>query len=159
MGAMSNATTIVAATGAGLTAGVFFAFSTFIMKALARLPDAQAISAMQAINKAAPNPWFMTALFGTAAVCVALAISGITRVDEPAARYQLIGSVLYLVGIVVTVGYHIPRNNALDRVDPDAAGAPGDWARYASPWTAWNHVRTLASLAAAVVLTVGQRAG
>jgi len=59
---------MIAAVGAGLSAGVFFAFSTFVMKALGRLPDTEGISAMQAINKAAPTPAFMAALFGTAAV-------------------------------------------------------------------------------------------
>ena len=37
---------------AGTVGGVFFAFSTFVMKALARLPHAQAIAAMQSINAA-----------------------------------------------------------------------------------------------------------
>jgi uncharacterized membrane protein len=31
--------TLIAAVGAGLSGGVFFAFSTFVMKALGRLPD------------------------------------------------------------------------------------------------------------------------
>jgi uncharacterized membrane protein len=45
--------TLFAALGCGLVAGVFFAFSTFVMKALARLPAEQGIAAMQAINAAA----------------------------------------------------------------------------------------------------------
>jgi len=42
--------TLVSALGCGLIAGVFFAFSAFVMKALARLPPAQGIAAMQSIN-------------------------------------------------------------------------------------------------------------
>jgi uncharacterized membrane protein len=38
--------TVAAAIGAGVTAGVYFAFSTFVMTALRRLAPAQAISAM-----------------------------------------------------------------------------------------------------------------
>ena len=57
---------IVTAGGAGVVGGVMFAFSTFIMTGLGRLDPAQGISAMQAINREAPNFWFMTALFGTA---------------------------------------------------------------------------------------------
>jgi uncharacterized membrane protein len=60
--------TLAAAVGAGITAGVYFAFSTFIMTGLRRLSHAQSIAAMNAINKAAPNPLFMLALFGTAIV-------------------------------------------------------------------------------------------
>jgi uncharacterized membrane protein len=44
------ALTVVAALGCGLNAGVFFAFSSFVMKALARLQPAQGIAAMQSIN-------------------------------------------------------------------------------------------------------------
>jgi uncharacterized membrane protein len=61
------ALTAVTALGCGLNAGVFFAFSSFVMKALARLQPAQGIAAMQSINAVAVNPAFMTALFGTAA--------------------------------------------------------------------------------------------
>jgi hypothetical protein len=60
------ALTIVTALGCGLCAGVFFAFSSFVMKALARLPPADAVAAMQAINVVAVTPAFMAALFGTA---------------------------------------------------------------------------------------------
>ena len=154
-----RALTLVAAIGAGLGAGVFFAFSSFVMKGLGRLTHPAGLSAMQAINKAAPSPLLVTALFGTAAVCVGLAISALTRLSEPVARYQLIGSVLYLAGIVLTVAYHIPRNDALDLVDPNGADAAADWAAYLRNWTAWNHVRTLTSLAGAVVLTVALRVG
>ena len=62
----SRGLTILTALGAGLNAGVFFAFSSFVMKALRRLPASQGISAMNAINKAAPTAWFMTAFVGTA---------------------------------------------------------------------------------------------
>jgi uncharacterized membrane protein len=142
--------TLVAIIGAATSGGVFFAFSTFIMKALDRLPDEQAIAAMQQINKAAPSPWFMTALFGTAAVSIGLAVGALRRLSEPFAPYLLIGGALYLVGIVLTIAYHVPRNNALAVVDPTSPGAAQTWARYVSNWTAWNHVRTLSSLAGAV---------
>ena len=47
---------LLSALGCWLMAGVFFAFSTFVMKALARLQPAQGIAAMQAINITAINP-------------------------------------------------------------------------------------------------------
>ncbi|MCW2621022.1 MAG: hypothetical protein JWL64_624, partial [Frankiales bacterium] len=40
---------VVATVGSGLAGGVLFAFSTFVMAGLARLPDPAAIRAMQAI--------------------------------------------------------------------------------------------------------------
>ena len=45
--------TIAAALASGLAAGVFFAFSTFPMPALGRLPAPRGAAAMQAINVAA----------------------------------------------------------------------------------------------------------
>ena len=69
--------TLLSALGCGLMGGVFFAFSTFVMRALARLPPAQGIAAMQSINVAAITPSFMLALFGTAAACVLVAASSL----------------------------------------------------------------------------------
>jgi uncharacterized membrane protein len=146
--------TIVAAVGAGLNAGVFFAFSTFVMSGLGLVDDRAGMTAMQGINQRAPTPVFMFALFGTALVCVVLGVVAATRLDEPAAPYQLAGSVLYLVCIVMTGAYHVPRNNALDRTDVDRAGAPELWRRYLAEWTTGNHVRTLSTLAAAVAFVL-----
>lgn len=57
------------ALGCGVAGGAFFAFSTFIMRALARLPAPQGIAAMQSINVVVITPLFMMALFGTGAAC------------------------------------------------------------------------------------------
>ena len=54
-----SALTLCAALGCGLMAGVFFAFSAFIMKALTRLPPRDGIAAMQSMNVAVLNPWFL----------------------------------------------------------------------------------------------------
>jgi uncharacterized membrane protein len=62
--------TLVAALGCGLMAGLFFAFSVSVMKALARLPSAEGIAAMQSINVAIINPVFLAVFFGTAAACI-----------------------------------------------------------------------------------------
>ena len=51
--------TLVAALGCGLMAGLFFAFSVSVMKALARLPSAEGIAAMHSINVAIINPVFL----------------------------------------------------------------------------------------------------
>lgn len=63
--------------GCGVVSGVFFAFSGFVMPALGRLPTPQAVAAMQAINVTAVTPPLMTALFGTAVVCVAIAVEAV----------------------------------------------------------------------------------
>jgi uncharacterized membrane protein len=145
---------LVAALGCGLVGGVFFAFSTFVMRGLGRLAPASGIAAMQSINATAVSPVFMTALFGTAAACLATAIASALRWGEEGAGAALAGSLLYLMGaIAVTVGFSVPRNDALAAVDPESAEGARIWANYLRSWTAWNHVRTVASLAAAAMLT------
>ena len=147
--------TLLAALGCAMMAGVFFAFSAFVMKALARLPAELAIGAMQAINVAAVTFAFMAALFGTAVGCGALAVWALFAWDERFAPYLLLGSSLYLLGtILLTIAYHVPRNEALARVEPHSAEAESHWRRYLSGWTAWNHLRAATALAAAATLTI-----
>ena len=149
------ALTLITALGCGLNAGALFAFSSFVMPALARLPPARGIEAMQSINVKAVTPVFMTALFGTAAACAVLAVWGIFTLDESYGGYLLIGGVLYLAGTIgLTMAYHVPRNNALAAVDPSSAEVADVWSRYLVEWTRGNHVRVAAGLAGAALLTV-----
>jgi uncharacterized membrane protein len=147
--------TIAAALGCGLVAGIFYAFSSFVMKALARLPAGQGIAAMQSINIVVINPWFLGVFLGTAVACVLLAILAIFTWHRPGAPLLLIGSLLYLVGtILVTMMCNVPRNDALAAVDLASPDAASLWAGYLTSWTTWNHVRTAAALAAAGALTI-----
>jgi uncharacterized membrane protein len=147
--------TLSAALGCGLIGGVFFAFSTFVMQALSRLPAAQGVAAMQSINVVVINPLFLGAFIGTAALCLGTGATAIGSWSRPGSAWLLAGSVLYLVGtFAVTRAFNIPRNDALAALDPSGPVAATYWTDYVSRWTAWNHVRTLASLAAAAALTI-----
>jgi uncharacterized membrane protein len=150
--------TLVSALGCGLAAGAFFAFSTFVMRALARLPAAQGIAAMQSINVAAINPFFMLLLFGTAQTCLVLAAWSLFTWDMPAAGLLFAGGLLYVLGTAgVTIAFNVPLNNALGAVDPSSADGAALWGRFVKRWTAWNHVRTAAALVAAALLTLALR--
>jgi uncharacterized membrane protein len=145
--------TICAAVGSGVIAGVFFAFSTFVMPALARLPPQQGIAAMQSINVAAINRWLMGALFGTAGSCAGLAAWSLRSRCDPGASLRLGGCAAYLVGaLVVTLACNVPRNEALAAVAPDGAAALELWPRFLAEWVAWNHVRMGAALVASALL-------
>lgn len=150
--------TLFTALGCGLVAGVFFAFSTFVMNALARLQPKEGIIAMQSINITAINPLFMLALFGTAVACIFLAVSTVLKWHQPGAAYLLIGSLLYLIGtVLVTIAFNVPLNDALAIAKPDSTEGANLWARYLTNWTFWNHVRTIAALAAALTLALCDR--
>jgi uncharacterized membrane protein len=145
----------LAALGCGLIAGVFFAFSTFVMQALAQQPAAQGITTMQSINITVINPWFMTAFLGTGAACLLLIVALLLNWKQPAAAYLLAGSLLYLVGTFgVTIAFNVPLNDALAIVKPGSSEGSILWTRYLIDWTLWNHVRTVAALLAATLLTI-----
>jgi len=143
--------TLLSALGCGLMAGVFFIFSNTVMSALARLQPPQGIAAMQSINRTILNPLFFVAFLGTAATSILLAISLLWRWQQPGAVYLLAGSLLYLVGaILVTIVFNVPMNEDLETVEPESVEAANLWTRYLTNWTAWNHVRTVASFLGAV---------
>lgn len=146
--------TVIAAVGCGLMAGLFFSFSVVIMRALGRLPPPQGMLAMRSINETILNPVFFLLFFGTTGATLVLAVAAPFAADSGAA-WLVVGGGLYLLGaFLVTVVRNVPLNNALAAAEP--AGSEGDllWGRYLVHWTAWNHVRTLTSLAAAVILTL-----
>jgi uncharacterized membrane protein len=152
------ALTLFSALGCGLIAGVFFAFSAFVMNALARLPPAQGIAAMQSINVVVINPLFLGPFFGTAVTCALLAVASLLSWPEPGALFLLVGSTLYLVGtVLVTIAFNVPLNDALAAVEPASAEGVSLWHRYLARWTTWNHVRTAASLIAAAALMMALR--
>jgi uncharacterized membrane protein len=147
--------TLLSALGCGLIGGVFFAFSTFVMRALAALPPAQGIAAMKSVNIAVLNPMFLSVFLGTAVSCVLLAVSSLLTWQKPGAALLLAGSALYLLGaFVVTMVCNVPRNDALATLDPASAESARFWAEYVAGWTLWNHVRTIAAIAAATLLVI-----
>jgi uncharacterized membrane protein len=152
---MSDATFVLVAATAALSAlvgGVFFAFSNFVMAALARIDAREGIAAMQSINVTVINPLFMSALFGTGLLSLALVGVAISDLDADYAPYLLAGGIVYFVGeVVVTMAFNVPRNNALERMDRDDPESPRLWRSFVREWTAWNHVRTVSGLAAALL--------
>jgi uncharacterized membrane protein len=144
-----------AAIGCGLVAGIFFAFSSFVMAALGRLPSDHGIAAMNAINVTVINPIFFLAFFGTAALCLAASAGMAMRWTATGGTLVLLASVIYLIGCIgVTMGRNVPLNNALAAVPLGTPEAAALWTRYLSDWTFWNTVRTAASALSAVLFTI-----
>ena len=141
--------TFLAALGSGLMAGFFLAFSATVMWALERQPPAAGISAMQAINVVVLNPIFLGVFFGTAILSLVLDIVALMDWSAPGSGYLVAGSLLYFVGtFLVTLLFNVPLNNRLATVMSDSAEGKAVWTHYLRVWTAWNHVRTVAPLAA-----------
>ena len=145
------AVTAVAALGSALVSGVFFAFSSFVMPALRRIPSAEGMRAMQTVNITVISPAFMGVFLGTAVLSVALVVAAVLRRDATTA-WLVLGSALYLVGVLgVTGRANAPRNDALARLDADDPASASSWRDYCRGWTVWNHVRSLAAALTSVV--------
>ena len=149
---------IVTAVFAACTGGALYAFSSFVMPALKRLPVAQGVAAMQSINVTAVRAPFMLPFVGSAALSVAVVVAGVAAVDESHGPWMLAAAALYLIGVFgLTMTYHVPRNDALDLLDPEAPGTEAAWRTYYAEWTAANHVRAAAGLLAAAALMIALR--
>ncbi|MFF7445100.1 MULTISPECIES: anthrone oxygenase family protein [unclassified Streptomyces] len=143
--------TVLGVLGTCLVAGVFCGFSTFVMKGLAELPPAQGVAAMKAINVTALRPAFMLLFAGSAVLCAVIAVVTFVLWPDEGTVELLLGSTLYLVGSFgVTIVANVPRNDTLMRLDAGTSEAAAYWPTYVREWTMWNHVRTIASAAAAL---------
>src|SRR5699024_689926 len=141
--------TLLTALGSGLVSGLFFAFSSFIMKALDRLPVDHGIATMKSINKTVLNYSFFVVFMGTTLTTVLLMIYSLFNWDQRNAIFVLVGGVCYLLGsFLVTAVYNVPLNKALEKVDIENEKRVTFWKRYMVKWTAWNHVRTATSFLA-----------
>ena len=146
----------VALLGSALIGGVFFAFSSFVMKALARVPSAEGIAAMQSINVVVINPSFMGAFMGTGVLSLGIVWLALTRWNHPAAMLFLAGAICYFAGtFLVTMFGNVPLNDQLAAVSATDATARDVWEHYLQRWTMWNTVRTAAAMLAALLFCLG----
>ena len=152
---LTNALLWFSAVGCGLMAGLYFAFSTFIMQALGSIDRPAGTAAMNAINRVIQRSLFMPLFVGTSLASLALAIIALSDWNAPAATAMLAGGLIYFVGMfIVTMRFNVPLNNALAATDPADGAQAATWTNYVHRWTRWNHVRTVASTAALVLFIV-----
>lgn len=146
------------AVGCAVIGGVYFAFSSFVMPALARLGYIPGMQAMQSINEVILRSLFMPLFFGTTLTSLILAV--LALMNWPAyelneSKLIVLASVFYVGGMfLVTVLFNVPLNNALVLVQSSSADSVSVWGRYLKEWTLWNHVRTVASILASVIYIV-----
>jgi len=135
----------------GLVAGVFLAFSDFVMKSLAASQPAAGTEAMQIINRKVFQTLFMVLLIGCIPVTAAVAGYAYFFMTGPGVNYLIAAGVLYFVGVFgVSMVGNIPMNQRLAAM-PDGGGeAQGYWPSYVRGWVLWNHVRTVTAAGSAV---------
>lgn len=148
--------TLLAALGSGLIAGAFFIFSVAVMRAFERLPANEGMAAMQMINVVILNPIFLGVFMGTALVSAVVGVFGVMNFSATSGKFLIAGALFYFVGcFLVTMIFNVPLNNALMAANIATSEGHEVWKNYLSTWTFWNHVRTLASLAATASFILG----
>ena len=138
-----------------LVAGVFLAFSDFIMRSLAITSGG--VEAMQAINREVFRWIFMTLFLGMAAGSVAIAVYSWFSIGGPAGTLIIAAALIYLVGCFgVTVIFNVPMNETLAGMSSPSEAIQEYWLQtYVPRWTFWNSVRTAASAMSAALLLIG----
>lgn len=135
-----------------LMAGTYFAFSGFIMRSFFILSTADAINAMNTINRTIMSSLFMPLFFGSTVVALLIAVSGLWHWEESGAGLALAAGLIYGLGMfAVTAIRNVPLNNSLAGVSGDDKEAERTWQHYQQRWTRWNTVRALASLITLVI--------
>ena len=138
-----NMALVLGTLGCGAMAGIYYAFSGFIMRALDTTGPETATPAMVAINQIILGSGFMVLFFGTSLLCLVLLIAAL--ILQPPGHRLIAGAAgTYLLGMLaVTMLRNVPLNQALA-----IQGVPA-WPDYLRDWSFWNHIRTAASAVAA----------
>lgn len=138
-----------------LIAGVFLAFSDFIIRSLALTGGAGGVEAMQVINREVFRWIFMTLFLGMAGVSVLISGYAWVGLGGPAGVLIGIAALVYLIGCFgVTVAFNVPMNEALAGMDLSSDDTRDYWFQsYIPRWTCWNSVRTgVAAISSALLL-------
>lgn len=153
---------LTAAVGSAGSAAVYAHFSARVMPALAALPAVRGLTEMQRRNITVVRSPFIVCFLG-AAVLSGIFLVQLTRGRSAAELLAGVGGIAYLVGFVMTIGYHVPRNNTLAVLDPADPRSVAVWERYLQEWTPANTVRAvLSAIAVALFVSsavVGSRQG
>ena len=133
-------------------AGVFLAFSDFIMRSLANSGGTSGMKAMQSINREVFRYVFIPLFLAMVPVSLALAVAAYQVVERPA--LFMAAAAIYLLGaFVVTIFGNVPMNNVLATSDPETVDGRKYWEdRYLPVWTRYNSLRSAACFLAAGLL-------
>ncbi|MCD7061160.1 anthrone oxygenase family protein [Pelagibacterium xiamenense] len=137
-----------------IMAGFFFSYSVSVMWGFDAAAPGSAIDGMQKINTVIQNAWFFPSFFGAPVFAVLAAIVFWAMGMRDVGVVFGLAGLCYLIGAFgITVAVNVPMNEALGResIPLDAEAARALWMDYSTRWTWWNHIRTIASIASALL--------
>ena len=136
-----------------LVAGIFLAFSDFVMRALLLAKAEGGIESMQHINKTVIRSFFIITFLALAPATSILAIYAWFKLSGSGQSLIITAAVTYLVTVFcVTLLFNIPMNERLAAIPYKSTKAESYWTVYGRIWTLWNHLRTAGSAATAICL-------
>jgi uncharacterized membrane protein len=140
-----------------LVTGLYFGYPVSVNGGLHRLNDSEFVKAMQSINAAIQNPIFFVSFIGP---LLLLPLATFLHGDTNSMQFALLlaSSVLYIAGSFgLTMIGNVPLNQRLAKFDvTNAEGNEIAQARsgFEKPWNHLHTIRTLASIAATVLIFV-----
>ena len=142
-----------------LIAGLMFGYACSVNLGLRKLTDVDYLRAMQEINRAILNPWFLICFVGPLALYPASAWLAY-RSDGVNMLFGLIcvSGAIYLFGVVIVTGsQNVPLNDVLDKVVLN--GSSGETVAqyrkaFEGPWNRFHMVRTIASIISLAMMLV-----
>ena len=140
-----------------LVAGVFLAFSDFIMRSLRLTSGHGGVEAMQAINREVFRWVFMVLFIGLAPLSLFIAVYAIFFIGQLPGVLLALSGLTYVLGcFAVTICFNVPMNERLAEMGIPSESTRDYWeGTYLPRWTFWNSVRTVASALAATLLLLG----
>jgi uncharacterized membrane protein len=152
-----NIILVLAGTLTALVTGLYFGYSVSVNGDLHRLNDSEYVKAMQSINAVIQNPLFFLSFFGP---LILLPLAAFLQRDANPIQFALLlaSSALYIAGSFgLTMVGNVPLNQRLAKFDASkASGNEFAQARagFEKPWNRLHTIRTIASIAATVLIFV-----
>ncbi|MFC4494520.1 DUF1772 domain-containing protein [Streptomyces ovatisporus] len=147
----------------GLSAGLYYGFACAVMPGLRRCGDRTFVEAMQRINTAILNGWFMLLFAGSLVLTAAAAVLRLTLGTGPVEVAPLVWTLaallLYVAVLGITMGVNVPLNNRLE-----AGGLPHEEdelaalrGHFENSWVRWNLIRAVCNTASFACLALALR--
>jgi uncharacterized membrane protein len=147
---------IAATLATGLSAGLFYGWACSVMPGLARASDRTFVEALQRINVAIINPWFMATFLGAAVLTALALVLHLPAGSRATLPWIAAGLVLFVGMLVITFTVNVPLNNQLDAAGPpdQAADLAAVRAKFEATWVRWNIARAVSATAGFASLLV-----
>jgi len=152
-----NIILLLAGTLTALVTGLFYGYSVSVNGGLHRLNDSEYVKAMQSINAVIQNPLFFVSFIGPA---ILLPLAAFLQRDTNSMQFALLltSSVIYIaVSFALTMVGNVPLNERLAKFNASkSSGNEIAQARagFEKPWNHLHATRTIASIAATVLIFV-----